>query len=111
MELKEFIKDTITQIAEAVQELNNEQSTRCLVVNPSSSSMNHDREFVYHGSSHNQTLLNFHLSLTASDKTGSSGKVGVLTGMFGIGVNADAKNEEGSLTTLSFKLPVLLPQG
>lgn len=110
MELKQFIKDSVSQIAEAVEELNQENKDSQLVVNPASS-CSHDRDFFYCSGSRNQTILNFHLVLSASEKNGSSAKVGVFTGWFGVRGDMDAINEGGNSTTLSFKLPVLLPQG
>lgn len=39
MELKEFIKETISSIADAVYELNEEKSENGLIVNPSKNEM------------------------------------------------------------------------
>lgn len=109
MELKEFIIDTITQISEAVQEING-NATIGTVVNPKSDSRT-DSSIIYRSSSVNETTLHFDVALSINSSEGNAAKVGVISGIFGLGANLSSNNENEALTRLTFNLSVLLPQG
>lgn len=107
MDVKDFVKSTISQIADAIRELNadNESNIRvniCSLKNASSTGA---------VSSYYETVLDFKLALTVNDKSGSSASVGILTGFFGGGVKGDTAIENAAVSTVSFKIPVMFPQG
>lgn len=112
MELKEFIKDTVTQIADAVTELNGGTSKYKLTVNPITSITN--------GFSENDTIdvandrckitnIEFDLVLATSEDKGHTAKVGVLANIVGMGISSDNNAKNESVNKIRFSLPVLLP--
>lgn len=109
MELKDFIKDTVSQIAEAVTELNGETSIP-LTINPAKTEFMDGKQFVDMGYSKAYlTNIYFDLTLSLSEGKGSDAKVGVFASVIGVGAssNENAKNE--SVSKIKFTLPVLLP--
>ena len=104
MELKEFIKDTVTQIADAVTELNGGTSKYPLTINPIGDIGKQDSNYIEIASKHCYiTNIEFNLSLTTSDNKGNNTKVGVFASIIGVGVssNEDAQNESVSRIELS----------
>lgn len=78
MELKEFIKDIVTQIADAVTELNGGTSKFNLAVNPIVSIGGINKGTLQIGRQECVlTNIEFNLSLTTSENKGSDAKVGV----------------------------------
>lgn len=109
MDLKDFIKETISQIAEAVVDLNNNQNEIQMIVNPASSN---GEDMIYKaGCSYKQTTLHYNIALSVTDEGSTGGKIGVLGGFFGGLAENAAKNQSGAITSLDFQLDVLLPQG
>lgn len=107
MELKEFIKSTISQIGDAVSELN--QDDNGLIVNPNfSESRNH---IEYRNEAFVMTTIDFHIDLAVDEKNLKNGQVGVLANVIGIGGKYEAHKQSQSSTTIDFSLDVLLPQG
>lgn len=109
MNLKDFIKDTITQMAEAVDELNRKKDGPQIIVNPQTS----DGEgMVYRMSNtYKQTTIHYNIALTILDEDASGGKIGVFGGWIGGSAKSENKNQSQALTSLDFYLDVLLPQG
>lgn len=110
MDLKEFIKETISQISDAIVDLNEQKDGSRLIVNPTSTNGN-DMITKLDGNSYKQTTLHYNIALTVSDEGSSGGKIGVLGGWFGASADAASKNQSQALTSLAFRLDVLFPQG
>lgn len=75
MELKDFIKGTIKDIAEAVSELNGEMESSGLKVNPARG--NHVDNTIYDEDNHVVHTIDFDLQVTASEKNGVNGGISV----------------------------------
>lgn len=109
MELKDFIKGTITAIAESVKELNEELSTVGVVVNPRSAMFEGNINKMIHQSNGVASSLiheiEFNLSVTQAKDTEAGGgiKIFVLSG----GLNDKTKIE--NLNTVKFSIPIVLP--
>ena len=102
MELKEFIKDTVTQIADAVTELNGGTSKYPLTINPIGDIGKQDSNYIEIASKHCYiTNIEFNLSLTT--------KVGVFASIIGVGVSSNEDAQNGSVSRIKFSLPMLLP--
>lgn len=109
MDLKSFIKETISQMAEAVYELNNNDNSPKIIVNPTSVN---GKDMITTGTnSYKQTTIQYHVAITLLDEGSTEGKIGILTGVFGGGVGSGSKNQSQALTSLDFSLDVILPQG
>ena len=106
MELKEFIKDTITQIAEAVQELNGNCADYPLIVNPPHKTFGDGKPFAHiNGVDLRVSEVLFNVILTeAADK---ASKFGV--GLANIGLTKNRESNSTQNTSLSFPLYVSFP--
>lgn len=109
MELKDFIKSTVLQIAQSVEELNQEMPEK-LIVNPATTRGTGKNPHVeMQGYLHNVMEIEFDLTLTAENTAGSQGKIGVMAAV----LNAGGSTEEGKANKLenkiNFTLPVVLP--
>lgn len=91
MELKEFIKSTITQLSEAVYELNDELKDKGVVVNPCYMS-NSSFDTPDFGDGVIVSSVDFDLQVSTSEVKENSGKIGILASVVGIG----ASTKEGS---------------
>lgn len=104
MELKDFIKGTISDIAIAIKELNNEKSDMGLLVNPN----NYDRiikdEYSI-GDGRVVKDIEFNLSISASDTTEAGG--GIKINVLKAGINNETSNSTVSI--IKFSIPVVLP--
>lgn len=109
MELKDFLKDTITQISEAISDLNNQDSEIKIIVNPTNN--NSLGMINKNGCEYKQTSLHFQIALTVIESGTSGGKVGVFTGWLGASAKSEQQNHSQSATSVDFHLDVLLPQG
>jgi hypothetical protein len=110
MDLKDFIKSTISQIAESVEELNNEFQERQVVVNPSSiNGINNVPTLQTHTRAYNITNIDFDLSVSVENNEGSSAKVGVFANVIGIGASATEGKNSQSVSKVKFTIPVMLP--
>lgn len=111
MELKDFIKDTVTQISDAVIELNGNNTLYPLAVNPVRNSNDTDQNITsIAGKSCSITNIDFDLSLTISGNKGLNAKVGVLASVVGLGVSSSDNTQNENVSKIKFSLPVLLPQ-
>ncbi len=109
MDLKHFIKDTITQMAEAVYELNSEKDGPKIIVNPITE--DGDNIVTKAGCTYKQTTIHYNIALTILDEGASGGRIGVFSGWIGGSAKSESKNQSQALTSLNFQLDVLLPQG
>ncbi len=73
MELKDFIKGTISDIATAIKELNEEKSDIGLLVNPNNYDLITKREYSTIGDGRIVKDIEFNLSISASDTTETGG--------------------------------------
>ena len=91
MELKDFIKSTITQIKESVEELNEEFEEGKAIVNPlSAKSLN--RSMIGRTGA-NVTDIDFDLSLSVTETDGKEGKIGIMSSIIGMGASSKSDNQ------------------
>ena len=96
MELKEFIKQTITDIKDAISELNQESESDNAVVTPQNiDDLKHPKT---EGTHRNVTDIQFDLSLSVMEEKGKEGKLGVMNSIVSLGGTAKtgATHEVGS---------------
>lgn len=109
MELKDFIKGTVTAIAESVLELNNELSNLGVIANPNSARFTGDlSKMIYNPDGEDKSIIHeieFNLSITEGSSTDTEGgiKIAVING----GINNKEKIE--NLNTVKFSIPIVLP--
>lgn len=105
MELKEFIKETISGITDAVKDLQRDNDGA--VINPPS------RNGIVMKTPENTstTVVDFNISLTPENKEGEKAGIGVFLGSVGIGGNSSAEVSSNSSTSIKFSLNIMLPYG
>lgn len=104
MELKDFIKGTISDIAIAIKELNNEKSDMGLLVNPNNYDCIIKDEYSI-GDGRVVKDIEFNLSISASDTTEAGG--GIKINVLKAGINNETSNSTVSI--IKFSIPVVLP--
>lgn len=114
MDLKEFIRDTLTQIAEGAAEAQINISAFGGEVAP------HIRTGTYmelgkHGLLSAEKgyahMVEFDVALTASEGTGTKGGIGVFLGAVTLGSGGESKSENSSFSRIKFAIPISLKLG
>ncbi|RJO60288.1 hypothetical protein C4544_05350 [candidate division WS5 bacterium] len=121
MNLKDFIKETISEISKAIVEANAELSNAGTIVNPKNVAGSYkDTEKVYGfmlKESENKDyrrpvhLIEFDVAVTATDQKGTKGGIGVMVGVIGLGSQGQSSAENSIQSRLKFHIPVALPVG
>ena len=100
----------VTQIADAVTELNGGTSKFNLVVNPIVSIGGINKGTLHIGRQECVlTNIEFNLSLTTSENKGSDAKVGVFASVIGVGASSNENAQNEIVSKIKFSLPILLP--
>ena len=108
MELKEFIKTAITDITEAVSELQDELGNGT-IVNPSLTQVEHGKSLVVDNEVRMMERLNFDIAVTATEATelNANAKAGI--SVFGAKVGAENNERTENVSRLTFSIPLVLP--
>lgn len=120
MDLKEFIKEAIKDISEAISESNDELFDVGTIVNPKDVATTNKNEEIYgyltHASDQSNYrrpvhLVNFDIAVSSATK--KDGKEGIGVNVVGIKLGKDGSQaDENSMSSrLAFSLPVALPAG
>lgn len=110
MELKEFIKETITQIVEGVVEAQTTISKHGAEINPKKVQFKEAGQYNYYNSGKPQ-MVDFDVGLTTMNKAGSAEGIGVFLGSISLGKKNNEGVEHTAVTKIRFSLPVVLPSG
>ena len=108
MELKEFIKTAITDITEAVGELQ-EELDNGTIVNPSLRYGEQGKTVLVDNDVRMMERLNFDIAVTAIDKSEVNGNAKVGISVFGAKVGTESTEKTENVSRLSFSIPILLP--
>lgn len=115
MDIKDFIKETLTQIAESVNETNrqlvNQHSFVATENITTASGMLHNDTYSYKdGTSHLVREIHFDLAITVSDASAQGGKGGIeVFSLFNAGGSKESQNASIMTHKLNFTLPLALP--
>lgn len=112
MDLKDFISEALIQIVEGVSVAQGPIREKGGEVSPKLSggpSLNSAHGFIQAKSGGQAQLVQFDVALTVKDEAGAKGKIGVVSGLFNIGGGTDLRSENASVTTIRFKVPLILP--
>lgn len=110
MELKDFIKETITQIVDGVVEAQAAIAKHGAEINPRKVQFKEAGQYNYHNSGKPQ-MVEFNVGLTTIKKAGSAEGVGVFLGSISLGKKNDEGSEHTAVSRIRFSLPVVLPSG
>jgi len=119
MELKEFIKSSLTEICRAIEEANKDLSDSEAVINPGCIQINSEGSQAY-GRQSNKAIhednkvvqkVDFDVAVYAQEgeKAGGGAKISIAS--IGIGANAEVSSASKSETRLKFSIPVIYPEG
>ena len=108
MELKEFIKTAITDITEAVSELQ-EELKNGTIVNPSLTQGEHGKSLVEDNEVRMMERLNFDIAVTATEATELNGNAKVGISVFGAKIGTGNAEKTENVSRLTFSIPLLLP--
>lgn len=115
MELKEFVSETLRQIADGVLTVKDYYKENGGIVNPKkykvvSEGIKYGKEFHNVGEQIDMICdVEFEVSLTEGSKEGSTGGLGVMLGYINVGGKINSDEERKSLTKVKFNIPVILP--
>lgn len=112
MELKEFIINTVSDILDAVNELQEENKTNA-VINPKDVTGNCSLVTAYKSSSIKSnarlTEVEFNVQLCESEEKCTGRGIGVMLNGIGVKLGNDRSNSNNAITSIKFVIPLLLP--
>jgi hypothetical protein len=111
MDLKEFVTQTLTQIAAGVREAQVPAKALGAEVNPHL--MTNWPEAAKLGflnaSGRFAPIVQFDVALTVSEGTGTKGGIGILAGAINLGSSGQSQNEQSVVSRVKFSVPLALP--
>lgn len=108
MELKQFIKAAITDISEAISELQEELDNGA-IINPQEETGNLNEHIEINDKFSRIERLNFDVAVTASESTGASGGAKAGISVFGAKINGETSAKSEHASRLTFSIPVVFP--
>ncbi len=114
MELKDFISETLIEIAQGVNMAKEKYKELGGDVNPHNlkqieGGLMYGKEIPIQSVAKLLCNVQFEIALTDGNKEGSSNGIGVFLGYFSAGGKTDSANEHQSFTRVKFNVPVQLP--
>lgn len=119
MQLKDFIKASLTEICLAIEEANDELKGSNAVINPkgvrvnSENSKSYGREDDAEKFEKNRVVhkvdFDVAVSISEGETKGKSGKISIAS--FGIGGKNENSSSNSSVSKLTFSIPVIYPEG
>ena len=104
MELKNFIKGTLTEIVEAVKESQITIKGTGAVINPPQYEI---KERTKTGAPIFE--IEFDIGVTVSDSSGAKGGIGIFMAGLGVGTKAELNESNVSQNRIKFRIPVAYP--
>jgi hypothetical protein len=112
MDLKDFISQTLVQIAEGVNESGPRIQELGGQVNPHLMSDHKEmgRHGIIWGGGRAVHVVSFDVALTVNSGTGTKGGIGIFAGAVNLGSSGESRAENSSVSRVSFTVPLSLPQ-
>jgi hypothetical protein len=119
MELKEFISQTLVQIAEGISEANEQLSASDAVVNPPNVSVSNSSSNPLYGTIKKDfestftpvQKIDFDISVTATKGSGTNGGIKIGIGTISLGSEGRSENENQANNRIKFSVPMVMPYG
>ena len=109
MDIKDFVKSTVSQIGDAIRELNDESKDDQMVVNPYDVKRHNKDAVTTKSGSITVTDILFDLYVSVESTSESGGKLGVFSGIFDAGVAEKTDDSNKSISRVQFSVPVIFP--
>ncbi len=100
MELKNFIAQSLSQIAEGVKLAQDRSAELDARINPFLGSTGRSRKVID---------VKFQVAVSSATGTATQGSIGVLAGIVGLKSAGQSKQDMEAATTISFEVPMILP--
>jgi hypothetical protein len=111
MDLKDFIKETVSAIVSATTELQQELALTGAIINPPTSgntNMTFEKNSAFH-TLRKVEIVDFDVAVTAKSETSGEAKAGVSILMVEIGGKADHGKATENASRVRFQIPIVLP--
>jgi hypothetical protein len=111
MELKEFIKETLTSIISGVAESQayiREKNIECEVC-PKIKSKYEETGCIFSDSGKPIRNVDFDVSVNVAEKVGSKGFIAITISQIGLGKEKNKENTSGQDSRIKFSIPITLP--
>jgi len=109
MELRDFIKTTLKEITLGVVEAQNETKDTGVIINPSCLMGKQGDRYLYDSGWRYVQEIEIHVAVTVSEGEGKKAGLGVVTGLFSGGMASTTDQNNSSVSTIRFTIPVALP--
>lgn len=113
MELKDFVKETLSQIIDGVMSAQEYVADKGAKINPTFPSLyrNKGGEALYdENTSTFSQHVKFDVGVTVSEGTKTKGGIGIFVGEIGIGAQGQSNASNQSMSRISFSVPILFPK-
>lgn len=113
MELKDYIKETLTQIIQGVSAAQEFAEKNDSKINPNDLQLSYYKgdKPVYADRNNNYAqIIDFEISITITEENSSKGGVGVFLGSLGVGGNIENQLSNNNINKIKFSIPVFLPK-
>lgn len=106
MELKEFVKETLIQITDAIVEAQEVCRAKGAIVNPV---MAGNKDTAMTVSNNSATIVKFHVGLCENKDSSDKRGIGVFLANLGVGYSGNDSRSNSAITTIDFSIPIKLP--
>lgn len=114
MDIKDFIVDALTQIAEGIKDLQRKENELGIIVNPYLQIGTSDKRYVPTDPEHYKIDryiqdIGFEIGVVVNNEQTGGGRGGLNVAAFKIDAGTEIKNAEENVNKLTFSIPVCLP--
>jgi hypothetical protein len=110
VELRTFIRKTLIQVIEGIQEAQKESQETSAIINPSNTSMKQQVRHPDSGNNYSIQELHFDIAVTTTDKEGKSGGIGIFVSSLGIGGKKEIQASQITENRIQFSVPIVFPE-
>ena len=121
MELKDFIRETLVQVAQGIEQASDELKNSTAAVNPKNVIINYSENARHYGvlDQNPEELpparlveaIEFDVAVHATEGSEASAKAGISVGSIGLGGKGSSSETKTSESRIQFRIPMVLPQG
>jgi hypothetical protein len=111
VDLREFITQTLTQIASGVRDAQATARSVGAEVNPHITTTwpEASKHGFLNASERFASIVQFDVALTVTEGTNTKGGIGVFAGAINLGSSGQSQNEQSTVSRIKFTVPIVLP--
>ena len=113
MELKEFITESLKQIIEGIIDAQAYAKDKHATINPDGLKYDENNNLIVHrhpaSLDHMPQIIDFDIVVTVTEKEHAKASLGVLTGVLGLGTQAQMESGNTVANRIKFSVPVVFP--